>query len=627
MASGTTITSTYVSPDSDINRLADGSTIASTDHAGNTALLGGSPNPSDTVTFDFGKKKPVNNVKVYFYNDRLEGGYGTPQQFLLEYLDADGNAWKPVQGQTRYPETIASNYNNVEFETVKTQAIRLRVTHALDAKTGIKEVQIYDNKLKNVAPAVNQAPKVYIGQTERTAAQDETVSILPAIYDDGLSGKELSYRWSKASGSGSVEEMQTDRAELKAVFHDVGEYVYTLTVSDGEKETAVDVHITVSVPTQDIVDMIHAYAPRDNGKIVRNKDDFTPESWDALQTALTEAKTLLAGQNYTREQVEAVRAKLKQASDGLQVKNVALLAKATTSYVSPWESIAGVNDGYIPYTSASIGKPEDEVQYGNWADPAESHWLLYTWDRPVKLSQSSIYFYDDGGGVKVPADYSLEYWDQASNEFKPVTGLSGKAMNKDRFNDVSFDEITTTKLRLHLIRQSGAWTGVKEWRVLGPEAVAGNPGNGSNKPVLSIDPVEVETVIGVAPQLPATVNVTFADQTKGTKPVTWNEVPYNELTTAHSFVVLGRVEGTEQSASCRITVTYDKTELKSLIGQARDMLDHQEQYEATPEQWKALKDALAAAQTAADDKSATEGDIKAAAERLKTALDTFNIQK
>lgn len=627
MASGTTITSTYVSPDSDINRLADGSTIASTDHAGNTALLGGSPNPSDTVTFDFGKKKPVNNVKVYFYNDRLEGGYGTPQQFLLEYLDADGNAWKPVQGQTRYPETIASNYNNVEFETVKTQAIRLRVTHALDAKTGIKEVQIYDNKLKNVAPAVNQAPKVYIGQTERTAAQDETVSILPAIYDDGLSGKELSYRWSKASGSGSVEEMQTDRAELKAVFHDVGEYVYTLTVSDGEKETAVDVHITVSVPTQDIVDMIHAYAPRDNGKIVRNKDDFTPESWDALQTALTEAKTLLAGQNYTREQVEAVRAKLKKASDGLQVKNVALLAKATTSYVSPWESIAGVNDGYIPYTSASIGKPEDEVQYGNWADPAESHWLLYTWDRPVKLSQSSIYFYDDGGGVKVPADYSLEYWDQASNEFKPVTGLSGKAMNKDRFNDVSFDEITTTKLRLHLIRQSGAWTGVKEWRVLGPEAVAGNPGNGSNKPVLSIDPVEVETVIGVAPQLPATVNVTFADQTKGTKPVTWNEVPYNELTTAHSFVVLGRVEGTEQSASCRITVTYDKTELKSLIGQARDMLDHQEQYEATPEQWKALKDALAAAQTAADDKSATEGDIKAASERLKTALDTFNIQK
>lgn len=363
---------------------------------------------------------------------------------------------EPVPGQTRYPETIASNYNNVEFETVKTQAIRLRVTHALDAQTGIKEVQIYDNKLKNVAPAVNQAPKAYIGQTERTAAQDETVSILPAIYDDGLSGKELIYRWSKTSGSGSVEEMQTDRAELKAVFHDVGTYVYTLTVSDGEKETTIDVHITVSVPTQDIADMITAYAPRDNGKIVRNKDDFTPESWDALQTALTEAKTLLAGKDYTREQVEAVRAKLKQASDGLQVKNVALLAKATTSYLSPWESIAAsMTDTSLIRQQASANR-RMRCNTATGASPAESHWLLYTWDRPVKLSQSSIYFYDDGGGVQVPADYSLEYWDETAKEFKPMTGLSGKAMNKDSFNDVTFDEITTTKLRLHLIRQSGA---------------------------------------------------------------------------------------------------------------------------------------------------------------------------
>lgn len=120
VASGTTVESTYIKSGSNIRNLEDNSTIASINHTSNTALFGGSPNSVDTVTFKFDGVQAVDNVKVYFYNDRLLNGYGTPQTFGVEYQDADGS-WKPVEGQFRYPEYIASNYNNVEFQRLTLQ--------------------------------------------------------------------------------------------------------------------------------------------------------------------------------------------------------------------------------------------------------------------------------------------------------------------------------------------------------------------------------------------------------------------------------------------------------------------------------------------------------------------------
>ncbi|MBT2291039.1 S-layer homology domain-containing protein [Paenibacillus albidus] len=621
-AAGTAIESTYIENGSDLRNLADGSTIASINHTSNTALFGESPNAEDAITFKLSGEQTVDNVKVYFYNDRMLNGYGTPQTFGVEYLDTDGVTWKPVEGQSRYPDYVASNYNNVEFQAVNTSALRVRVTHSPELATGIKEIQIYHNNL-NVTPDANRAPKVIVDSPVKVE-QGVPLTLVPAITDDGLPSGKLTYKWVRTAGEGEVEELQTDQAVLKAIFKATGEYTYRLTVSDGDKETSIEVPVTVFVATAELSEMVSRYADKASGRIVRNPEDFIPETWTALQAELTDAKALLAKGSYTPAEIKEATDQLRAAIGALRYRNAGLLATPSASYTSAWESVYGVNDGYIPYTSGSIGNGEVEKQYGNWGGPGDSHWVQYTWSKPVSLSGSSIYFYDDGGGIQVPASYSFEYWDEASGTFVPVTGMSGQDKKKDAFNEVTFDEVKTDKLRLILNKSSaGAWTGVKEWRALSAKPEGEAPPEGAHGAIVSIDQIAVNTTINVVPVLPSKVTVTYADQTKGLADVVWDEIPLNKLSIATDFVLFGKVAGTDVPASVRISVKYDKTRLKTAIDTAGAPEVNEENYSGTPEQWAALQAALVTARAVYGDEGATEGDINNAYNALKAAYEAL----
>ncbi|WP_019914283.1 S-layer homology domain-containing protein [Paenibacillus sp. HW567] len=623
LAAGTTVESSYIKSGSDVKNLADGSTIASINHTSNTALFGGSPNPSDTVTFKFDSTHKVDNVKVYFYNDRRPNGYDAPQTFGVEYLDADGSTWKPVDGQFRYPDYVTSNYNNVEFNAVDTAAIRVNFTHASGFATGIKEIQIYNNNLK-VTPAANRAPKVML-ETPVKVEQDAPLTLVPTIQDDGLPSGKLTYQWKLVSGEGQVEAPDLDQAVLQATFRTVGEYKFELSVSDGDQVTKVDVPVTVFVATAELSDMIAKFADRNSaqGPLVRNQADFTPESWRGLQTALTAAKALLAKDKYTLEEVQTTTDGLRSAIDNLRYRNAALLATPSASYTSAWENVYAVNDGYIPLISNALGDKDIETQYGNWGGPGSSHWVQYSWKRPVTLSGSSLYFFDDGGGVVVPSDYSFEYWDSAAGKFVPVSGLSEKKMAKDSFNEVTFDEITTDKLRLTMVKQGGSYTGLKEWRAISAKAGGEEPIPADHGAIAAIEPVSVNTTVNVMPVLPAKVTVTYADKTRGQASVVWDEIPANKLTIATDFVILGKVEGSELRASCRIYVKYDKSRLKTAIDTAADPAVNEDNYSATPEQWEALHAALLTATEVYKSDSSTEGDIDTAYKALKNAFEAL----
>ncbi|ASA23852.1 S-layer homology domain-containing protein [Paenibacillus donghaensis] len=620
-AAGTSVESTYVEPGSALGNLVDGSTIASIAHTSNTTLFGGSPNATDTVTFQFDGSKPVDNVKVYFYNNRLPDGYGTPQTFGVEYLDVDGITWKPVEGQFRYPEYVASNYNNVEFRKVHTAAIRVTVTHASELATGIKEIQIYDNAL-TVTPAANKAPKVSVDSPVKVE-QNTPLTLVPAIHDDGLPGGRLTYHWEQLSGEGEVELDAADQAVLKATFTTMGDYVFRLTVSDGDKDTAVDVPISVFVATAELSELAAKFADRDSGKLIRNQEDFTEASWTGLQAALAVATALLNEGSYTPEEVKSATDQLRAAISSLRYRNAALLAVPSASYTSAWESVYGVNDGYIPYTSYSLGDSKLETQYGNWGGSGDSHWLQYTWSQPVSLSGSSLYFYDDGSGVQVPADYSLDYWDGTAGKFVPVTHLSDKGKVKGEFNAVTFDEVKTDKLRLTLVRQPGSWTGVKEWRALSakPEGEIADPGSFGE--IVSIEQISVNTTIGVVPTLPSKVLATYANGNKAMVEVQWEDISLNKLTIATDFVISGKLAGSDLPASCRIFVKYDKSRLKAMMDTAGDPGVNEDQYTASPEQWEALHAALTAARAVYENGAATEGDINAAYIALRTAFEAL----
>lgn len=438
------------------------------------------------------------------------------------------------------------------------------------------------------------------------------------------SGK-LTYEWKLISGEGAVEAPVLDQAVLKAKFKATGEFKYELTVSDGELATTIEVPVTVFVATADLSAMISQFASKNTplGPLVRNQDDYTPESWQQLQTVLTDAKALLASAEYSLQEIQDMTGRLRTAINSLRYRNAALLAVPSASYTSAWESVYAVNDGFIPRNSNNLNDKAVETQYGNWGGPGNSHWVQYTWQRPVTLSGSSLYFFDDGGGVMVPSDYRFEYWDSTAGAFKPVSGLSGKKMAKNAFNEVTFDEITTDRLRLTMDKQGGSFTGLKEWRAISAKAGGEEPLPADHGAITAIEPVSVSTTVNVMPVLPGKVTVTYADNTKGQVDVVWDEIPENKLTIATDFVIFGKLESSDLRASCRIYVKYDKSRLKTAIDTAADPAVNEENYDGTAAQWEALVAALTAAQAVYGNDASTEGDIDSAYKALKNAYEAL----
>jgi hypothetical protein len=138
--------------------------------------------------------------------------------------------------------------------------------------------------------------------------------------------------------------------------------------------------------------------------------------------------------------------------------NLATSASATTSYVSPWESLAAVNDGFTPTGSGDRA----HAVYGNWPEQG-AQWVEYRWNSAVSVGRSSVYWFDDDQGIDLPASCRLQYWNGTAWAAWPGNPGCGVAANQ--FNTSTWTAVSTTRLRLNVTSKTGLSTGLLEWRV------------------------------------------------------------------------------------------------------------------------------------------------------------------
>jgi hypothetical protein len=139
--------------------------------------------------------------------------------------------------------------------------------------------------------------------------------------------------------------------------------------------------------------------------------------------------------------------------------NLALVAKPSTSFVSGHETLEAVNDGFEPANSNDHSHP----RYGNWPSKG-TQWVCYEWEKPISTSRTDVYWWADGKGIHIPKACRVLFWDGSA--FVPVKGAEGFGLELEKFNTTSFDEITTTKLRLEFDGVGDFSTGILEWKVL-----------------------------------------------------------------------------------------------------------------------------------------------------------------
>ncbi len=144
--------------------------------------------------------------------------------------------------------------------------------------------------------------------------------------------------------------------------------------------------------------------------------------------------------------------------------NLALVATASGSYVSGDTSLAALNDDFTPRNS----RDATHGTYGNW-NRTGTQWVQYEWSQPISTNRTEVYWWNDGQGIGFPRACRLLYWDGA--RFVPVAHPVGLGVAGNQFNVTSFDEVTTTRLRLEIdaggaTAGTGISTGIIEWRVL-----------------------------------------------------------------------------------------------------------------------------------------------------------------
>jgi uncharacterized protein len=125
------------------------------------------------------------------------------------------------------------------------------------------------------------------------------------------------------------------------------------------------------------------------------------------------------------------------------------------------KAIKALNDQMEPKSS----QDKSIIYYHWWPKKDQVEWVQYDFEAPEKVSSSKIYWYDDGpfGGCRIPDSYVIKY--KAGDKWVPVKNRSGYSISKDKFDEVKFDAVTTTALRMEIKLPKEFSAGIMEWIV------------------------------------------------------------------------------------------------------------------------------------------------------------------
>jgi hypothetical protein len=130
--------------------------------------------------------------------------------------------------------------------------------------------------------------------------------------------------------------------------------------------------------------------------------------------------------------------------------------KATASFTSRFDNVAEINDGKIQF----LANPRN--RWTAYESKDKTDWIEIDFGAEKTVARATLYFYDDNGGVRPPADYTVEYWQDQSfhpceNQKKDPARPAGSAPN-----ETTFTPVKTGKIRVTFTHAGASRTGLTE---------------------------------------------------------------------------------------------------------------------------------------------------------------------
>jgi F5/8 type C domain len=180
----------------------------------------GSANTTDWVQADFGIRRPIDTVKLYFLDDNNK--IAAPDHFDLQYWD---NQWLPVPSQTRLPDHPTGHRANlVSFPKLETQKLRVVFTHAENGKTGLTELEAWGPLTAPYQPAPPPPGDLALNLTgvgfpKATASFHDVFGGTPNHVNDGkiVYNPTPVNRWTSYGSTNAIDWLDLDFGEPKEI--------------------------------------------------------------------------------------------------------------------------------------------------------------------------------------------------------------------------------------------------------------------------------------------------------------------------------------------------------------------------------------------------------------------------
>ena len=133
----------------------------------------------------------------------------------------------------------------------------------------------------------------------------------------------------------------------------------------------------------------------------------------------------------------------------------------TASHCWDSDTVAALSDKLSPKSS----NDHSIARFTWWGHKGTTEWVQYDFEQPKKISGAAVYWFDDtgGGGCRIPKSWRLLYKD--GDQLQQVSNAGGYGLEKDKFNNVKFDPVQTSSLRLEVQLQPDFSGGILEWQV------------------------------------------------------------------------------------------------------------------------------------------------------------------
>jgi len=128
------------------------------------------------------------------------------------------------------------------------------------------------------------------------------------------------------------------------------------------------------------------------------------------------------------------------------------------SATHPPTPMSALWDGKVPSASNDRSVPH----FSWWPKSRGIEYVIWQFDEPRTVRATEVYWYIDEDATTSPEWWKLYYRD--GEEWKEVRTSGAFGLEKDQFNEVAFEAVTTTAIKLEA-QLGGRSGGISEWRV------------------------------------------------------------------------------------------------------------------------------------------------------------------